>query len=95
MVMYQFLQSINNVPSCAERPVRLYATNYEVHLRNDEELHKMAGPLKVFQAQEDGPAKYLKRILTPRTLAINVGCPVMLLRNLNDQLVNGLTGEVQ
>jgi hypothetical protein len=47
-----------------------------------------------YKAVDKGEKKYLKGILCPQTLHLKRGCPVMLLRNLSNILVNGSMGRV-
>jgi len=42
-----------------------------------------------------GDAKYLNKMHAPKTLSVVKGCPVMLLKNLSNTLVNGLIGSVK
>ena len=39
--------------------------------------------------------KYLEQIQAPKTLRLRIGAPVILIKNLNENLVNGLLGTVR
>lgn len=54
----------------------------------------ISGDIKTFEAQDSGDRDRLINIRAPKLLAVKKGCPVILIMNINDELVNGLTGEV-
>ncbi|CAG2187271.1 unnamed protein product [Mytilus edulis] len=54
----------------------------------------LQGDLKVYVSQDEGSQHYLSKFLEPKNLGLKLGCPVMLIKNLNDILVNGLCGTV-
>ena len=47
-----------------------------------------------YRAEDDGDVQHLSKVLAPPTLWLKKDCPVVLLRNLSDKLVNGLIGKV-
>ena len=75
-------------------PTYIYATNFEVDLKNHDLLEQMPGERKLFHAADKGDHHYLNHIQAPEKLALKVGCPVMLLCNLGGKLLNGVTGIV-
>ncbi|XP_069109558.1 uncharacterized protein [Argopecten irradians] len=74
--------------------IKLFSTNYLVDDFNRKCLLNHPGEVFQYTAKESGHIKYLSRILAPATLWLKCGCPVILLRNLSNKLVNGLLGTV-
>lgn len=53
-------------------------------LFNHDKLNAFDGPLATYNSQDEGDSSYLQKIQAPKTLAVKVGCPVMLpLHNLS------------
>lgn len=73
---------------------RLFANNYLVDDYNRQCLFKSDEQLYEYTAEDTGEEKYLHKLLAPKKLLLKVGCPVILLRNLSNKLVNGLQGTV-
>ena len=48
----------------------------------------------MYKSHDEGSQHYLNKFLAPKNLRLKVGCPVMLIQNLSNTLVNGLSGEV-
>ena len=74
--------------------VQLFAKNLDVDLFNYAQIQKIEGELKVYRAFDEGSQEYLDKFLAPKNLGLKVNCPVMLVKNLSDTLVNGLRGTV-
>lgn len=55
---------------------------------------RLPDELKVYQSVDEGSSHYLAKFMAPENLRIKVGCPVMLVKNLSDTLVNGFQGIV-
>ena len=81
-------------PEVRSKTVKLFARNIDVDLYNYECLQSIDNPLHVFEADDSGDCHYLNKLLAPKRLGIKIDSPVMLLRNLNNRFVNGLTGRV-
>ena len=90
----EFISSTDRPLDHEAEVVKLFARNENVDIYNYEKLMAMEGELKVFQSEDTGDEKYLRKILAPRRLGFKVNAPVMLLRNLNERNVNGLRGKV-
>ena len=72
--------------------VHLFSTNKLVDSYNRSEVLKMENDrLFEYIGEDSGEKKYLQRILAPHNLWIKTGCPVILLRNISDVLVNSWT----
>lgn len=71
-------------------PIRLCARNFDCEMFNSCKLIDMEGGEFVFNAVDEGNNSKLERLPVPKHLHLKLGCPVMLLKNLNANLVNGL-----
>ena len=88
------LQSLNRPLPSNITPVRLFATNYQAQLCNNDMLAKANGKSKEYKATDSGRLKCLNKLLAPKLLVMKKGSPVILLSNLTNELVNGLQGTV-
>jgi hypothetical protein len=55
---------------------------------------QMEGESTIYRGEDVGAQTYLAKIIAPKVLHLKRGCPVMLLWNLSDRLVNGSLGTV-
>ena len=55
---------------------------------------KAEGPVMQYCSTDMGSEHYLKRLTPPTTLILKRRCPVILLKNVSDKLVNGTLGTV-
>lgn len=74
--------------------VKLFSTNLLVDEYNRSCLLTHDGDMLEFQATDSGDTGELKNLTAPKTLWLKIGCPVILLRNLSNTLVNGLRGSL-
>ena len=74
--------------------LKLFATNYEAEVHNAEKLQALPGEHSSFTSVDTGKHKHLKRMTAPHVLAVKIGAPVILVKNLTEALVNGLRGTV-
>ena len=72
--------------------VKLFSTNNLVDEYNRKCLLERDSDLFEFQSIDSGDLYELKSVTAPKTLWLKVGCPIILLKNLSDTLVNGLRG---
>lgn len=77
---------------CESESVKLFSTNMLVDEHNRKSLMNHEGDMFEFQAIDSGDTSELTKITAPKTLWLKVGCPVILLQNLTNTLVNGLRG---
>lgn len=89
-----FLKSLDRPLPNEEECVNLFARNLDVDVFNYNKLQKLTGELKVYKASDEGSEHYLSKFLAPKHLGVKVGCPVILVKNLTNSLVNGLSGTV-
>jgi hypothetical protein len=57
-------------------------------------VHGLPGQMFVFRSEDEGDFHYINKFLAPKYLGLEIGCPVMLLVNLTEELVNGKIGKV-
>ena len=74
--------------------VRLFATNDLVDDFNFDEILDFPGPLHEYLSIDTGEKKCLSEMMACRMLWLKIGIPIILIKNLPDQLVNGLRGSV-
>lgn len=74
--------------------IKLFSNNLLVNMFNREKILIREGELFCFEAMDEGIQSELDKIIAPRQLWLKVGIPVMLLRNLTDNLVNCFLGKV-
>ena len=73
----------------------LFSSNLKANLYNHDRLKAMPGEAKMYHSNDEGDSYYLNKFQAPKVLCLKVGCPVMLVVNLSDTLVNGTTGKVK
>ena len=92
----EFMKTLSGPLPSEMQPVHLFARNDDAALFNSDKLRDMPGQSTVYRAtKNNGPKKYLKKILAPQYLELKICSPVILLRNLGGRLVNGLSGIVE
>ena len=79
-----------------DEPIRLCARNFDCDLYNACKLMDMEDEehVHVCNSFDEGDIRKLERLPVPKHLHLKLGCPVMLLKNLSESLVNGLRGTV-
>jgi hypothetical protein len=77
-----------------ENSMKLFSTNDLVDDFNRDMILNHPGPLHEYISSDNGEKKHLKELLACRNLWLKIGIPVILIKNLSDQLVNGLRGTV-
>jgi len=75
-------------------PVYLYARNVYADLHNAEILESLPGEFTVYDSKDAGSPHYLGKILAPSKLALKDTAKVMLLKNIDKTLLNGMVGYV-
>lgn len=89
------LKRLSRTLSSGPMPIRLSAKKCDCDVYNASKLVEIEGNAESFRAQDSGEKKYLKSLAVPEDLHLKIDCPVLLLRNLSDTLVNGLRGKVR
>lgn len=81
-------------------PTELFPLRNEVEGANKLKLDALGTELKTYESQDTGSeneerrAKILKHMVAPRVLEVKVGAQVMLIKNVDENLVNGSVGNV-
>ena len=88
----QFFDSVKRPLPEGVESVKLFSTNSLVDEYNRKCLIEKDGDLYEFVSEDSGDVKELETITAPKILWLKVGCPIILLKNLSDTLVNGLRG---
>ncbi|CAG2186795.1 PIF1 [Mytilus edulis] len=76
-------------------PIRLFARNFDREVYNASRLLDLEGDLKSFHSLDEGDPTKLRKMSVGQSLHLKINCPVMLVKNLSKNLVNGLQGTVQ
>ena len=89
-----FMNSVKRAlpTDCDTDSIKLFSTNLLVDEYNRRCLLKCRGDMYEFKATDSGDTTELKNLTAPSTLWLKFRCPVILLRNLSNTLVNGLRG---
>lgn len=76
----------------------LYPTRAQVEGSNEKRLRELPGKIHRYEAADTGdPAirdKLLMNMMAPKALELKIGAQVMLIKNLDESLVNGSLGKV-
>ena len=91
----RFLKSLCRKLPQSMHTTHLFSRNIDADLLNNSKLEELSTPGKLYIAKTNsGPKTKLKKILAPYKLSFKIDCIVMLLKNLDGKLVNGLYGRV-
>lgn len=82
-------------------PTRLFSTRREVDIANNDMLKKLKGNGITFQSIDSGSMinspqapKMLENFLAPKSITLKPGAQVMMLKNIDETLVNGSLGTI-
>ena len=80
---------------------RRFARRNEVDKANNTKMEQLVGEVMIFEARDGGTIsnkeardKLLKNCMAPETITLKKGAQVMLIKNMDDTLVNGSLGKV-
>ncbi|XP_060594248.1 ATP-dependent DNA helicase PIF1-like, partial [Ruditapes philippinarum] len=94
--MENFIAKLNRpLDNLTSHTVKLFARNDLVDDYNRQCLLEFPGSMYEYKSEDSGNASDLSKISVPSILWLKIGCPVILMRNLSNQLVNGLQGFVK
>lgn len=89
------------LPEDEIEPAELYCTRFEVEKANQTRLNKLETPVKLFTAHDGGILvdkeqrdRLLANFLAPQRLYLKKGAQVMMIKNIDESLVNGSLGKV-
>jgi ATP-dependent DNA helicase PIF1 len=76
----------------------LYPTRAQVEGSNEKRLRELPGKIHRYEAMDSGDPnirdKLLTNMMAPKAIELKVGAQVMLIKNLDETLVNGSLGKV-
>lgn len=79
----------------------LFPTRAEVERANNERLGQLQGKVHIFEARDGGAIadkaqrdKLLQNVMAPDIISLKKGAQVMLIKNVDENLVNGSLGQV-
>ncbi|XP_069110320.1 ATP-dependent DNA helicase PIF7-like [Argopecten irradians] len=84
-------RSLPPEPASSRPTLHLFATNFEKDLHNAKCLQNLDGEEVIYKCQDSGEVKGIRG---EKEIHIKVNCTVVLIVNLSDDLVNGLSGTV-
>ena len=90
----ELMHSLSRPLSSSLKPIVLYANNIDVDWHNTSSLSKLPGPVSTYISNDQGDINQLNKMTVQKTLSLKVDCPVILLKNISSDLVNGLQGTV-
>ena len=64
------------------KAIYIFGTNFDVNFHNYEKLSKLPGGMKIYNANDRGPAKYLHTCNAPRVLGIKINAKILVIHNL-------------
>ncbi|PFH63232.1 hypothetical protein XA68_15866 [Ophiocordyceps unilateralis] len=77
---------------------QLYPTRQQVESSNERRLRELPGPVHRYESSDSGDQavkdKLLMNMMAPKSLDLKIDAQVMLIKNLDDTLVNGSLGKV-
>ena len=83
---------------CGIEPTELFSTRGEVETANARKLTALPGESVKFTSLDTGRPDYrdklLQNMMAPPVLSLKIGAQVMLIKNLDERLVNGTQGTV-
>ncbi|KAF5615896.1 DNA repair and recombination pif1 mitochondrial [Fusarium sp. NRRL 52700] len=76
----------------------LFSTRNEVEMSNERRLRELPGTIRRYEAQDTGKEdirdKLLMNMMAPKSIDLKINAQVMLIKNLDESLVNGSLGKV-
>ncbi|XP_046564158.1 uncharacterized protein LOC124272960 [Haliotis rubra] len=91
---HRLMESLSRALAPGDKPLTLYGTNFEVDWHNASEISSLPGDVMIYRSTDSGVVSKLRLTTAKKVLSLKVNCPVILLRNLGQGLVNGLQGTV-
>lgn len=91
----QLLHRLSRKLPPGETPIRLCGRRFDCEIHNATKLMELDGDLFTYKAISEGKSNEMNKFVVPEVLYLKIGCPVLLVKNLSDKLVNGLRGMVR
>ena len=90
-----FLRGLKRPIQNIDNPVRIFSCNYDVDFFNIMMLDTLPGQEIMFTAEDIALTSNIVTCSAPKYLPLKVGCKVIIIRNLENGLVNGISAVVQ
>ena len=90
-----YVKSLERGIPVSDKTMFLFSTKLKANLYNHDRLKAMPGETKIYRSNDEGDSYNLNKFQAPKVLGLRIGCPVMLVVNLRDKLVNGTTGIIK
>ena len=76
-------------------PTYIYGTNADANYQNELCLEKVPGNSRTYYSRDKGKTKHLRKCQSPKYLCLKINCKVLVLRNMDNGLVNGISAYVR
>ena len=86
----KLISSLSRPLSSYEDAVFIFGTNFDVNFYNHVKVDELHGFQFIFESQDKGEHMLLRRLAAPKYLCLKPYCKVIVIRNLDNGLVNGL-----
>ena len=77
------------------QPTYIYGTNADADYQNELCLEKLTGHKRTYYSRDTGKTKCLWQCQAPKYLCLKLNCKVIVLRNMENGLVNGISAYVR
>ena len=91
---HRLMSSLMRPIATARDALHIFGTNYNVEFFNHMNLEELLGEEFMYTAQDIGNPKWFRRTGAPKHLLFKENCKVIVTRNLQNGLVNGLSGRI-
>ena len=91
----QLLNRLSRPLPPGKTPVRLCGRRFDCDVYNADKLMDRDGLMYTYKADSSGKESALCKMIVPEVLYVKVGYPVLLVKNLSSDLVNGMHGVVR
>ena len=91
---HQLLLSLKRPIDPNLNPLDIFGTNYDVDFFNFMKLNELQGPEQLYMSEDTGEKINYKKCGANKYLLLKENCKVIVTRNLYDELVNGISGQV-
>ena len=97
----EFMKLERELPETDIEPAELFCTRFEVDRANKTRLDKLESEIKTYTAWDGGNLedpqqreRLLANFMAPKLLHLKTGAQVMMIKNIDESLVNGSLGKV-
>ena len=92
---HAFMRSFKRSLENGDNAVHIFGCNYDVDFFNVMTLNKLPGNEVMFSAEDIAVTCAIHSCNAPKYLPLKVGCKVIVIRNLENGLVNGISAHVE